>query len=31
MMSMNPKNGHVKAWVGGINYRNFQYDHVYVE
>jgi penicillin-binding protein 1A len=28
MMSMNPKNGHVKAWVGGINYRNFQYDHV---
>jgi len=28
MMSMNPKNGHVMAWVGGINYRNFQYDHV---
>ena len=28
MMSMNPKNGHVKAWVGGIDYRNFQYDHV---
>jgi penicillin-binding protein 1A len=28
MMSMNPKNGHVKAWVGGINYKNFKYDHV---
>ena len=28
MMSMNPKNGHVMAWVGGIDYRNFQYDHV---
>lgn len=28
MMSMNPKNGHVMAWVGGINYKNFQYDHV---
>ena len=28
MMSMNPKNGHVMAWVGGINYRHFQYDHV---
>tara|TARA_A100001011_G_scaffold368302_1_gene422475 strand:- start:11587 stop:13881 length:2295 start_codon:yes stop_codon:yes gene_type:complete len=28
VMSMNPKNGHVMAWVGGINYRNFQYDHV---
>ena len=28
MMSMNPKNGHVMAWVGGIDYRSFQYDHV---
>lgn len=28
MMSMNPQTGHVKAWVGGINYRHFQYDHV---
>ncbi|MEO2142738.1 MAG: transglycosylase domain-containing protein, partial [Flavobacteriaceae bacterium] len=28
MMSMEPKTGHVKAWVGGINYRHFQYDHV---
>ena len=28
MMSMDPKTGHVKAWVGGINYRHFQYDMV---
>ena len=28
MMSMNPQTGHVKAWVGGINYRHFQYDMV---
>lgn len=28
MMSMNPQTGHVKAWVGGINSRHFQYDHV---
>ena len=27
-MSMDPKNGHVKAWVGGINYKHFKYDHV---
>ena len=27
-MAMNPHNGHVKAWVGGINYKHFQYDHV---
>ena len=27
-MSMNPKNGHVKAWVGGIDFKNFQFDHV---
>ncbi|WP_397364274.1 penicillin-binding protein 1A [Olleya sp. R77988] len=28
MMSMDPQTGHVKAWVGGTNYRSFQYDHV---
>ena len=27
MMSMEPQTGHVKAWVGGINYKHFQYDH----
>ena len=29
LMSMNPQTGHVKAWVGGMNYKHFQYDHVY--
>jgi len=28
MMSMEPQTGHVKAWVGGINYKHFQYDMV---
>ena len=28
MMSMEPKTGHVKAWVGGLNYKHFQYDQV---
>jgi penicillin-binding protein 1A len=27
-MSMDPKNGHIKAWVGGIDYKYFKYDHV---
>lgn len=27
-LSMNPKTGAVKAWVGGINHRYFKYDHV---
>ena len=28
MMSMDPSNGHVKAWVGGYDYTHFQYDQV---
>ncbi len=28
LMSMDPTNGHVKAWVGGINFKYFKYDHV---
>ncbi len=28
MMSMDPLTGHVKAYVGGINYKHFKYDHV---
>lgn len=28
LMSMEPQTGHVKAWVGGINMKHFQYDHV---
>nr|WP_311181769.1 transglycosylase domain-containing protein [Hymenobacter volaticus] len=27
-MAMNPLNGHIKAWVGGINYKYIKYDHV---
>lgn len=28
LMSMDPNTGHVKAYVGGINYKHFKYDHV---
>lgn len=28
LMAMNPHNGHIKAWVGGINYKYFKFDHV---
>ena len=28
MMSMDPTTGYVKAYVGGINYKYFKYDHV---
>lgn len=27
-LSLNPGNGHIKAWVGGINSKYFNYDHV---
>ena len=28
LLSMQPQTGHVKAWVGGFNYKHFQYDQV---
>ncbi len=28
VLSVNPGTGEIKAWVGGINYRFFKYDHV---
>ncbi|MFN8276634.1 MAG: PBP1A family penicillin-binding protein [Chitinophagales bacterium] len=28
VIAVNPENGYVRAWVGGINYKYFQYDHV---
>jgi penicillin-binding protein 1A len=28
LLSMEPQTGQVKAWVGGINYKHFQYDQV---
>jgi penicillin-binding protein 1A len=29
-MSIEPQTGYVKAWVGGINHKHFQYDHVQI-
>jgi len=28
MLAVDPISGHIKAWVGGINHKYFQYDHV---
>jgi penicillin-binding protein 1A len=28
MMSMEPKTGHIKAWVGGVNFEHYKYDQV---
>ncbi len=28
LMAMDPNTGNIKAWVGGINWKHFQYDHV---
>lgn len=27
-VTMDPNNGQIKCWVGGINYKHFKYDHV---
>jgi penicillin-binding protein 1A len=29
MLAMDPRNGQIKAWVGGINYKYFKFDNVY--
>lgn len=29
MMSVDPHTGYIKAWVGGIDFKHFAYDHVY--
>lgn len=29
-MSIEPQTGYIKAWVGGINHKYFQYDHVQI-
>jgi len=29
MMSLDPHTGHVKAWVGGTDFKHFQFDNVY--
>lgn len=28
LMAMEPNTGNIKAWVGGVNWKHFQYDHV---
>ncbi len=28
MVAMDPHSGHIRAWVGGLNYDYFKYDHV---
>lgn len=28
LMSVEPQTGYIKAWVGGVDYKHFQYDHV---
>ena len=28
ILAIDPRNGHVKVWVGGINHKYFQFDHV---
>lgn len=28
MMAMDPRDGNIKAWVGGINFKYFKFDHV---
>lgn len=28
VVAMDPGNGHVRGWVGGVDYRYFQFDHV---
>src|SRR6185503_20979997 len=27
-MAMDPVTGEIKAWVGGVNFKTFKYDHV---
>ena len=29
LVSIEPSSGHIKAWVGGVNYKFFQYDNVW--
>jgi penicillin-binding protein 1A len=29
MLAMDPRSGHIKAWVGGINFKYFKFDNVY--
>lgn len=31
VLSIEPHTGHIKAYVGGINFKNFKYDHIYMQ
>lgn len=31
LCAMDPSTGYIKAWVGGVNFKTFQYDHVTAE
>ncbi len=31
IVAINPSNGHVKVWVGGVNHKYFKYDHVRID
>ena len=28
MLAVDPRSGHIKVWVGGVNYKYFKFDHV---
>ncbi len=28
ILAMDPRDGHIKTWVGGVNHRHFQFDHI---
>jgi penicillin-binding protein 1A len=28
VVAINPRNGHVKVWIGGVNHKYYKYDHV---
>jgi len=28
LMSVEPETGHIRAWVGGVNFKHFKFDHV---
>ena len=30
-LAINPKNGNVLAWVGGVSFQQNQYDHVFIK
>ncbi len=29
MLAIDPRNGQIKTWIGGINHKYFQYDHIH--